>query len=137
MPAFVQSLLGGVLIGVAAVVYLLVLGRVAGVSGVLGGLVAADSEDRGVRLAFLAGLVAGGIALRTFAPTALGGPIASVPVLVIAGVLVGVGTQLGNGCTSGHGVCGLGRRSTRSLFAVVVFMGVAMATVLVTRGSGG
>ena len=135
MHPLVLSLLGGVLIGVAAVVYLLVLGRVAGVSGVLGGLVAADPEDRGIRLAFLAGLVVGGVALRIVAPAALGGPIASVPVLVVAGLLVGTGTQLGNGCTSGHGVCGLGRHSPRSLVAVIVFIGVAMLTVLVVRGA--
>jgi uncharacterized membrane protein YedE/YeeE len=131
--SLVLAAAGGVLIGLACAMYLLFEGRIAGVSGSVGRILAARGEDLRVRAGFLGGLVAGGVALRIVAPSAFGAPVASLPVLALAGLLVGWGTQLGNGCTSGHGVCGLGRRSPRSLVAVLAFMAVAFAVVFVTR----
>ncbi len=124
---------GGGLLGLASAGYLLFEGRIAGVSGVFGRAFEARGEELRVRLGFLAGLAAGGALLRIFAPAAFGAPVATLPILALGGFLVGYGTQLGNGCTSGHGVCGLGRRSPRSLVAVLTFMAVAFATVFVTR----
>lgn len=124
---------GGVVLGLASAGYLLFEGRIVGVSGIFGRALEARGEELRVRLGFLAGLVAGGILLRIVAPSAFGAPIAALPILALGGFLVGYGTQLGNGCTSGHGVCGLGRRSPRSLVAVLTFMAVAFATVFVTR----
>ncbi|MBL8714627.1 MAG: YeeE/YedE family protein [Myxococcales bacterium] len=129
------SAAGGVLIGLASVGYLLLVGRIAGVSGVLGGLAIAEPDDRRVRAGFLAGLVAGAVALRLVFPRALGTPTGPLGMLIVAGLLVGVGTTLANGCTSGHGVCGLGRRSARSLVAVLVFMAVAMVTASLRGGA--
>jgi uncharacterized membrane protein YedE/YeeE len=126
--------LGGLLIGLSAASLLLFDGRIAGISGVVGGL--ADTSPDGVawRVWFLGGMFAGAAALRVFAPYVFGaGPSAAVPTLALAGALVGYGTRLSNGCTSGHGVCGLSRRSPRSLAAVMTFMGVAMAVVYVVR----
>jgi hypothetical protein len=132
-PALLAAAAGGVLLGLAASAYLLFEGRIAGVSGFLGRAFLARGEERKVRFGFLGGLVAGGVLLRVLFPSAFGAPIASLPILAVGGLLVGYGTQLGNGCTSGHGVCGLGRRSPRSLVAVLTFMAVAFATVFVTR----
>ena len=116
-------LLGGVLIGSSALLLLGLSGRIAGVSGIVGGLLSAPAGDRGWRLAFLGGLLLGGLLLLRFAPAALPpGLPAPWPLVVVAGLLVGYGARAGNGCTSGHGVCGLGRRSPRSLAAVLVFM---------------
>lgn len=126
---------GGLLVGLASVGYLLLVGRIAGVSGVLGGLAVAEPDDRRVRLGFLLGLLAGGIALRAVFPQVLGVPRGPTAMLVVAGLLVGVGTSLANGCTSGHGVCGLGRRSARSVVAVLVFMVVAMVTASLRGGA--
>lgn len=128
-----SPLLGGVLIGVSALLLLGLSGRIAGVSGIVGGLVNAPAGDRGWRLAFLGGLLLGGLLLLRFAPSALPhGLPAPWPLVVAAGLLVGYGARAGNGCTSGHGVCGLGRRSPRSLAAVLVFMttGALAAQVL-------
>jgi len=130
----VGSLVGGILIGLAAWLLLALNGRVAGISGVLGRALVTDGPERDWRLAFLGGLLLGGLVLRVVSPGLLAGTaVESVPVLVMSGLLVGVGTQLANGCTSGHGVCGLGRRSPRSLAAVVTFMGAGMITVMVQR----
>ncbi len=128
------ALLGGALIGGAALLLWLGLGRVAGIAGILGGLARARGAEAGWRLAFLAGLV-----LAPLAFVLLGGAVpaprieASAPVLVLAGLLVGFGTRLGNGCTSGHGVCGVARLSLRSVAATLVFMVVAALTVFVRR----
>lgn len=126
---------GGLVIGFASVGYLLLLGRIAGVSGVLGGLAVAEPDDRRVRFGFLSGLLAGGLALRLLFPQLLGAPRGPIAMMVFAGLLVGVGTSLANGCTSGHGVCGLGRRSARSVVAVLVFMVVAMVTASLRAGA--
>lgn len=120
----VSALLGGIMIGTAAAGLLLLQGRIAGISGILGSALT-SADERPWRLAFLVGLPLGALG----ASTALGGAAVSVagsPILLVgAGLLVGVGTQLGSGCTSGHGVCGLARFSGRSLVATATFMGVA------------
>lgn len=127
------SLAGGVLIGIAAAMFLLLNGRVAGISGVLGGLLRPARGDVAWRAAFLLGLVAAP-ALYLLAgdlprPRIDAGWVA----LVVAGLLVGVGTRYGSGCTSGHGVCGLSRLSPRSLAATAAFMGAGFLTVFVAR----
>jgi uncharacterized membrane protein YedE/YeeE len=129
----IASLAGGALIGGAAALLWLALGRIAGISGILGGLAGAAAGDRGWRAAFLAGLVGAPLAWALLA----GAPeveVAAGPLtLVVAGLLVGFGTRLGSGCTSGHGVCGLARLSPRSVAATAVFMATAAATVFVLR----
>lgn len=128
------SLLGGILIGLAASVLLLMNGRIAGISGIVGGLVMPGTKDRLERLLFLVGLLGGGALLfwlrRESIPSA-----SSLPVGLgaIAGLVVGFGTRLGNGCTSGHGVCGLSRLSARSLVATLTFMGTGAVTVFIAR----
>ena len=134
MDAVVVALAGGVLIGLSAVLLMLANGRIAGISGIVGGLFGGGSGEAGWRLAFVAGLIAG-----PFAATLFGPPLpeigidASVPVILVAGLLVGFGSRLGNGCTSGHGVCGLARLSPRSLAATLTFMTVGAAVVFVAR----
>lgn len=127
---------GGVLIGLAATALLLFNGRIAGVSGIVNGLATRIAGERGWRIAFLLGLAGGGVGVMKLTGQSAASP-ASMPVLLLAGVLVGFGTRLGNGCTSGHGVCGLGRASLRSLVAVLVFMASALVTVYVTRHLSG
>ena len=134
MTAVVVGLAGGVLIGLSAVLLMLANGRTAGVAGIVSGLFGACAGEVGWRLAFIVGLVAG-----PFAATLFGAPLpeigidASVPVILVAGLLVGFGSRLGNGCTSGHGVCGLARLSRRSLAATLTFMTVGAAVVFVAR----
>ncbi|ARO54947.1 YeeE/YedE family protein [Methylorubrum zatmanii] len=129
-----SATLGGVMIGAAAALFLLLNGRIAGISGILGGLLAPPSGQTGWRAAFLTGLVLAPLVYAGF-----GGSLppvtvdASFPLLVVAGLLVGFGARLGAGCTSGHGVCGIGRGSPRSLAATGTFMAVAILTVFVTR----
>jgi uncharacterized protein len=125
---------GGVLIGLAAVLLLLANGRIAGISGIVGGLFGPRAGEIGWRLAFIVGLLAGPLFYATFAGDAP--PVAvtsSISLLIASGVLVGYGTRLGSGCTSGHGVCGLARLSPRSVVATGVFLATAIATVFVTR----
>jgi uncharacterized membrane protein YedE/YeeE len=128
-----MSLLGGVLIGISSALFILANGRIAGISGILGGLLSRKPGDMLWRIAFLLGLVAAPAAI-----VALTGPLtatieANTEGLVIAGLLVGIGTRYGAGCTSGHGVCGLSRLSPRSLVATLAFMGAGMAIVFVMR----
>ena len=126
--------LGGVLLGVASSLLFLTNGRILGVSGIVGGLPAALSGDRLWRVVFLAGMLTGGLALLLASPGSLAlASESTVPVALGAGVLVGVGTRLSNGCTSGHGLCGLARLSRRSLVATLVFMACAAMTVLLVR----
>ena len=130
----VTGLIGGALIGLAATLFILVNGRIAGISGILGGVLGAPRGDLGWRAAFLAGLVAGPLlvaAVRGAPPEIT--LQASWPMLIVAGLLVGFGTRLGSGCTSGHGVCGIARGSPRSIWATVAFFAVAAATVFVVR----
>jgi uncharacterized membrane protein YedE/YeeE len=111
-------------------------GRVAGISGLFGGFFRMKPGDRGVAAAFLAGLVGAGLAARLFAPAAIGASGRGVLALALAGLLVGFGTQVGAGCTSGHGVCGLSRGSLRSLVATMTFIMAGVATVAATRALG-
>lgn len=137
------AIAGGGLIGASAVVLLATLGRVAGISGIAAGAVAAPRGDRGWRWAFLLGLMLAAAVVLSWQTGAGQPPHAllrdALPAwqLIGAGVLVGFGTRLGNGCTSGHGVCGLARGSRRSLVAVLVFMGCAMFTTFLVRHGGG
>lgn len=133
------STVGGALIGASASAMLLLEGRVAGISGIVGGLFTPKAGDIGWRLAFVGGLVLAGIGGMLLAPESVAVEVQRAPwMLVVAGLLVGVGTRLGNGCTSGHGVCGLSRMSPRSLASVVTFMGVGAAVaVVVGRLTGG
>lgn len=133
--------IGGILIGLAATTLLLTQGRIAGISGILGGMLQPGASDRHWRILFLLGLVIGASAYAFF-----GGDVSDINLnpyhlsdklhlgaLIIGGLLVGYGTQTGSGCTSGHGVCGLGRFSTRSLVATIVFMTTAGLTVFAIR----
>lgn len=128
-----SGLCGGALIGVAAAMMILGVGRVAGISGIVGGLLPPRTNDAVWRVAFIAGLFTAPAAMSVWrAPIA---PVFSAPwgVLLLAGALVGFGSRLGSGCTSGHGVCGLSRLSPRSLAATATFMTVGFATVYVVR----
>lgn len=123
------STLGGVLIGLSASLLLLSQSRIAGISGIVGGLLTPKPGDLGWRAAFVAGLMLAGVTALSLSPASLSAETdRSTAALVIAGLLVGFGTRLGNGCTSGHGVCGLARRSPRSLVSVVAFMGAGFMT---------
>jgi uncharacterized membrane protein YedE/YeeE len=126
------SLAGGALIGLAAAMLFLLNGRIAGISGILGGLLAARG-DRAWRLFFLAGLLLAPLAWRAFDALPALVVDAGYAELVVAGLLVGIGTRYAGGCTSGHGVCGLSRLSPRSLAATAVFMAAGFATVFVAR----
>ncbi|MCC4262951.1 YeeE/YedE family protein [Oceanimonas baumannii] len=130
-----SALAGGVLIGVAALLLLLVGGRIAGISGIVAGI--GSRSDKGWRLAFTAGLIAvpfgvftlnlaEAYSLQDYSPWRL----------IIAGLLVGIGTRLGNGCTSGHGICGMGRLSPRSIVATLIFMAAGIATVTLSGWGG-
>ena len=127
------SLAGGVLIGAAAAMFLLLNGRVAGISGVLGGLLRPSAGDIGWRAAFIAGLVAAPLLYQLAAPLPTVQIDAGTGLLVTAGLLVGLGTRYGSGCTSGHGVCGLSRLSPRSLVATAAFMAAGFVTVFIVR----
>jgi len=129
-----SALIGGALIGLAAAMLLLANGRIAGISGILGSLFTAKGGERAWRTLFLIGVLGGALIYQL-----AGGEVASIrieastPMLVLAGLLVGFGTRLGSGCTSGHGVCGISRLSVRSISATAVFMITGAATVFVVR----
>ncbi len=130
----ISGLVGGMLIGLAAALLLLLNGRISGISGIVGGLVAPKSSDAGWRAVFVAGLLLGASIYMLATGAALAVTMqASLPVLVVAGLLVGFGTRLGSGCTSGHGLCGIARLSRRSIAATAMFFGVAMLTVFLTH----
>ena len=130
----ISAAIGGGLIGLSAVLLMLLTGRIAGISGILGGLLDFRSEDKDWRIAFIAGLV---VAPLIAGWMGYGMPPPELPaswtVIIAAGLLVGFGTRLGGGCTSGHGICGVARLSVRSIAATVVFMLAAIVTVAVTR----
>jgi uncharacterized membrane protein YedE/YeeE len=132
--AWIPALAGGVLIGLSSVLLLWLNGRIAGISGIMNGVLLPKSGETSWRIAFLLGLIAAAGLYIAFVP---GAPQPrqgfSTTGLIIAGLLVGFGTSMGNGCTSGHGVCGLGRFSVRSLAAVLVFMATAMLTTFLLR----
>ena len=132
MNAYLLPLTGGILLGLSAIWLLLTLGRVAGISGIAWGSIA--GPDRGWRWLFLVGLLLGGLLTHTV----IGQPLpdesaAPTWLIAISGLLVGIGTRMGGGCTSGHGVCGLGRRSPRSVTATLTFITLGIVTVFVMQ----
>jgi hypothetical protein len=127
------SLAGGLLVGVAAALLILFNGRIAGISGIVGGLLKPRRGDVGWRAAFVLGLLAAPVAWLAIEATPRLHIAATLPLLVAAGLLVGVGTRLGSGCTSGHGVCGISRGSLRSVAATATFMAAGFAVVFVVR----
>lgn len=127
------SLIGGVLLGLSAALFILLNGRVVGISGIIGGLLAPRAGDTGWRLSFVLGLLAAPSAYVLFAAPVVPRIDAGWGLLVLAGLLVGIGTRYGSGCTSGHGVCGLSRLSPRSLVATLSFMGAGFAVVYLVR----
>jgi len=132
------GLIGGALIGLATAALMLLTGRIAGISGIFGGLISFNATDRGWRFAFIAGLIAAPL-LATLAGRPL--PMPTMPILaitIIGGLLVGYGTRMSGGCTSGHGVCGMARLSPRSIVATLLFIVAAIITVAIMRhGIGG
>lgn len=128
-----SSLAGGVLIGLAAASFVLFNGRIAGISGIIGGVLRPANGHRGWRVAFIGGLVIAPMLWRSFAPLPPMELTAAPWLIVLAGLLVGIGTRYGAGCTSGHGVCGLARLSGRSLAATLSFMAAGFATVFILR----
>jgi len=128
-----SALAGGAIIGFAAMLFALFNGRVTGISGIVGGLLRPSLPDAPWRAAFLAGLIVAPVVYRLFAGPPNLTIDANYPTLVLAGILVGLGTRYGSGCTSGHGVCGLSRLSLRSLVATLAFMAAGFATVFATR----
>lgn len=131
-----SALAGGALIGLAASLLLVANGRIAGVSGIATGLMSRTRGDVAWRALFVGGLVAAGAIAAVVAPAAIGFSPRALPLLAIGGLLVGFGTRIGNGCTSGHAVCGLSRLSVRSLVATLAFMASGMLTVFVLRRLG-
>ena len=127
------SLAGGVLIGVATAMFLLFNGRIAGISGILGGLLRPVAGDIGWRMAFVLGMLVAPLVYGLAAPLPTVRIDAELTTLVVAGLLVGVGTRYGSGCTSGHGVCGLSRLSPRSMVATASFMLAGFVTVFIVR----
>ncbi|QCY12481.1 YeeE/YedE family protein [Pseudomonas sp. MPC6] len=128
-----SAVVGGLMIGTAAVLFVLFNGRIAGISGIVGGVLRPLAGDVAWRIAFVLGLLMAPLLYRLIAPLPKLQIDAGYPLLIVAGVLVGIGTRYGAGCTSGHGVCGLSRLSARSGVATVVFMSAGFITVFVVR----
>ncbi|EQC43887.1 YeeE/YedE family protein [Bacteriovorax sp. Seq25_V] len=131
-----ESLSGGLLIGLASTLFLLTTGRIAGISGILKGMFTSKTnDDRLVRLLFIVGLIAGGLIYNNIASAPINASAITEinPKLIIAAIFVGIGTALGNGCTSGHGICGLSRKSKRSIIATLLFMAAGFVTVFITN----
>lgn len=134
MHGLTLGLLGGLVIGLSTVVLLLTSGRIAGISGIVAGIFQPDVSERRWRGMFLIGMILGGLAMYLISPQFFGEPLdRSTAVMITAGLLVGFGTRLGSGCTSGHGICGLSRLSLRSLVAVLSFMAAGIVTVYLTH----
>jgi uncharacterized membrane protein YedE/YeeE len=136
LASMVLALIGGICIGTASGLVFLLLGRVSGVTGIVASAWPAPQRGWQWRAAFVAGLVTAGAAGQAVAPDAIAGPEASWPLAMVAGLLVGFGARYGGGCTSGHGVCGVGRLSRRSVVGCGTFMLVAMIVVFVVRHGG-
>lgn len=128
-----SSLAGGLMIGVAAAIFVLFNGRIAGISGIVGGLLRPTKDDIGWRIAFVVGLLLAPMLFQLVAPHPVVQPVTNIGVLIVAGLLVGAGTRYGSGCTSGHGVCGISRLSPLSLVATAIFMLAGFGTVFVVR----
>ncbi|HHG3519201.1 TPA: YeeE/YedE family protein [Vibrio parahaemolyticus] len=127
-----ESLFGGILLGISATILLLVNGKIAGISGIMNGIMSPKKGDYSWRLLFAVGMIAGGLISVLMLGVAVPSTTnLSLGMVISAGLLVGIGTRLGNGCTSGHGICGMGRLSKRSIVATCVFMAVAGLTVFV------
>jgi uncharacterized membrane protein YedE/YeeE len=130
----VAAAIGGALIGLSAVLLLWLSGRIAGISGILYGIFTRESAERDWRFLFVVGLFAGGLLYQLVTgqtlSTRTGFPL---PLVIVAGLLVGIGTRIGSGCTSGHGVCGISRLSVRSLTATLLFMAAGIATTTIIR----
>lgn len=134
MHPYLSALFGGVLIGLAGLIYLLGNGRILGVSGIVGGCFVKATRKEAWRYAFFWGLIAGGMVMKYVEPSSLRLSLSFSPYLLIAaGLLVGYGVRMSGGCTSGHGVCGISRFSTRSVVATVIFILAGMATVYLFR----
>ena len=129
LHSIIMAIIGGALIGSAASLLFLGVGKIAGISGVVGSLLRSGDDEKQWRILFLLGLLLGGVVLVFVAPSSIMAPNArSLAAVAFAGLLVGFGTRMGNGCTSGHGVCGLSRFSKRSLVATLSFMATGFAT---------
>ena len=128
-----SALIGGAMIGLSATLLMLLNGRIAGISGIVGGLIGPKRGDAGWRLTFVAGLILAPVVYRVLAGNFPETSFVSLPLLISGGVLVGVGAQLGSGCTSGHGVCGISRLSTRSLMATATYLASGAAMVFAVR----
>lgn len=127
-----ESLFGGILLGISATILLLVNGKIAGISGIMNGIMSPKKGDYSWRLLFAVGMIAGGLISVLMLGVAVPSTAnLSLGMVIAAGLLVGIGTRLGNGCTSGHGICGMGRLSKRSIVSTCVFMAVAGLTVFV------
>ena len=137
MNTWAFGLAGGALIGLAATLLLGSIGRIAGISGIVSGIAEGARGDRAWRIAFIAGMMIAGAVMLQFVLAPARAQTGATPILLVAGLLVGFGTRMGSGCTSGHGVCGLGWLSRRSLAAVITFMAAGMATVYVMRHLAG
>ena len=128
-----SALIGGAMIGLSATLLMLLNGRIAGISGIVGGLIGPKRGDAGWRLTFVAGLILAPVVYRVLAGNFPETSFVSLPLLISGGVLVGVGSQLGSGCTSGHGVCGISRLSKRSLMATATYLASGAAMVFAVR----
>lgn len=134
---WIYALIGGAIIGIAVSIMLLFNGRVTGISGIVNGLLTSEKGDSAWRFSFVAGLFVGGLALSFVMPQAFGEALrTSNWTVVLAGLLVGIGTILGSGCTSGHGVCGISRLSPRSILATATFITSGIITVVILRKLG-
>ena len=133
MSEILIPLIGGILIGLASCIVLLFLGKITGISGIIAKGIFNRSEDDYIwRITFILGLIYGGLLMKFLRPEYFDFELESnIPLVVIAGILVGFGTRLGSGCTSGHGVCGIGRRSKRSIVATITFISCGVLTVLI------
>ena len=130
------SLMGGLLLGLSSALFILLNGRVLGISGILGGLIPPKSGDSAWRISFFLGMIASPFLFSLLAPSGLAFPPridAGYGLIILSGLLVGIGTRYGSGCTSGHGVCGLSRLSPRSLVATLIFMSVGFLVVYLVR----
>jgi uncharacterized membrane protein YedE/YeeE len=134
MSDIINAIIGGAMIGLAASMLLFFHGRIAGISGIVGGLLQRPGKDTTWQAIFVAGLLTGGVVLMLVAPATIAEPSTrTVGAVAIAGLLVGVGVRMGRGCTSGHGVCGLSRLSKRSLVATLSFMATGFATATIIQ----
>jgi uncharacterized protein len=133
-----SAAIGGALIGISAVLLMLLTGRIAGISGILAGLLGGEANDKGWRVAFIAGIVLAPVIANAFAHSVTSPVLpANWLVIIAAGLLVGFGTRLAGGCTSGHGICGIARLSKRSITATAIFMVTAIVVVAITRHLAG